>query len=113
MVCFDLKGIIPDIYGTSFNYSLVPISNPSSRMYARDIAPNDPSGVSASLTVDDKYSGVINIGFPVSFLVQYTIRLLPAQMGLVLIYQKLVHLHTGPYRQVQQVTFHPPATTGQ
>ncbi len=65
-VCFTLKGIIPDLYGLSSSYTINPTSTVPGcfPVYA---LPNDPIGTPTSLTVDDTYSGVINIGFPFPF----------------------------------------------
>ena len=64
--CITLKGIIPDLHGLSDSYTINPTSSNTScfPVYAQ---PNDPTGTTANLTVDDTYSGVINIGFPFPF----------------------------------------------
>lgn len=65
-LCFTLKGIIPDIHGLSSTYSINPASTVSgcNPVY---VQPNDPAGTPSNLTVDDTYSGVINLGFPFVF----------------------------------------------
>lgn len=65
-LCFTLKGIIPDIKGLSTSYSLNPTS-PNTGCFPVYGQPDDPAGTATNLTVDDTYSGVINIGFPFSF----------------------------------------------
>jgi len=65
-LCITLKALIPDIKGLTSSYSL----NPGSTIpgcFPVYVAPNDPGGTSANLTVDDTYSSVINIGFPFPF----------------------------------------------
>ncbi|MBK9465227.1 MAG: hypothetical protein IPN56_10640 [Chitinophagaceae bacterium] len=65
-VCFTLKGIIPDIYGTTSSYNINPTSTipGCAPVY---VQPDDPAGTPETLTVDDRYSSVINIGFPFQF----------------------------------------------
>lgn len=65
-VCFTLKGQIPDLHGLSNTYSLNPSSSVTNcfPVYAQ---PNDPAGTPSSLSIDDRYSNAINIGFPFYF----------------------------------------------
>lgn len=65
-LCITLKAIIPDLHGLSTSYSLNPGSNIPGcfPIYAQ---PDDPAGTPTNLTIDDRYSGVINIGFPFPF----------------------------------------------
>ncbi|MEK7226629.1 MAG: SprB repeat-containing protein, partial [Bacteroidota bacterium] len=65
-LCITLKSIIPDIYGLASSYTLNPGSNIPGcfPVYAQ---PNDPAGTPTSLSVDDTYSSVVNIGFPFPF----------------------------------------------
>ena len=65
-VCFTLKGIIPDIYGTTSSYVINPTS-PIAGCAPVYVQPDDPTGTSTNLLIDDKYSDVINIGFPFQF----------------------------------------------
>lgn len=64
--CFTLKGIIPDLKGLSNTYNI----NPSSTVAGCApvyVQPNDPAGTPTNLIIDDRYSSVINIGFPFTF----------------------------------------------
>ena len=65
-VCFTLKGIIPDLYASTGSYTGNPTSSTPGcfPVYAQ---PDDPAGSPTSLTIDDRYSSVINIGFPFPF----------------------------------------------
>ncbi len=65
-LCITLKGIIPDIHGLSNSYSINPGSFQSS-CFPVYVPPNDPAGTPTNLAIDDRYSGVINIGFPFNF----------------------------------------------
>ncbi|HEY6063256.1 MAG TPA: hypothetical protein VIV35_06580, partial [Chitinophagaceae bacterium] len=65
-LCITLKGIIPDIHGLTSSYSLNPGSF-NSGCFPVYGAPNDPGGTPTNLTIDDRYSSVINIGFPFPF----------------------------------------------
>ncbi|MBK6384690.1 MAG: hypothetical protein IPF69_14815 [Chitinophagaceae bacterium] len=78
-VCFTLKGIIPDIYGTTSSYNINPTSTipGCAPVY---VQPDDPAGTPKSLTIDDRYSSVINIGFPFHFMEQPIIPLLQVLM---------------------------------
>ena len=64
--CITLKALIPDIKASSSSYAINPISA-SSRCFPNYVAPNDNAGTSANLTVDDRWSSVIDIGFPFLF----------------------------------------------
>lgn len=59
--CFTLKGIIPDIHASSLSYTVNPTC------FSPNIQPNDPTGDTTTLTLDDIYSNIINIGFPFPF----------------------------------------------
>jgi gliding motility-associated-like protein len=65
-LCITLKALIPDLHRLSTSYSLNPGSNIPGcfPIYAQ---PNDPAGTPTNLTIDDRYSSVINIGFPFPF----------------------------------------------
>lgn len=65
-LCITLKSTIPDIYRLASSYTLNPGSNIPGcfPVYAQ---PNDPAGTPTSLSVDDTYSSVVNIGFPFPF----------------------------------------------
>ena len=65
-VCFTLTGIIPDIYATTGSYVINPTSTTPgcTPVY---VQPDDPAGTPTSLVIDDRYSAVINIGFPFPF----------------------------------------------
>jgi SprB repeat len=65
-LCITLKGIIPDIHGQTSDYSLNPGSF-NSACFPVYVAPNDPSGTPTNLTVDDTYSGIINLSFNFPF----------------------------------------------
>lgn len=64
--CITLKGIIPDIRALTTSYTLSR-PNPAGTCFPVYVQPNDPAGTSANLTIDDRYSSVINIGFPFYF----------------------------------------------
>ncbi len=65
-LCIDLKAVIPDIHGLTSSYSINPASFNTAcfQVYA---APDDPAGTASGLVIDDRYSTVINIGFPFPF----------------------------------------------
>ncbi len=65
-VCFDLKGIIPDLYGSSSTYTINPSSTIAGCIPVY-VQPDDPAGTPTSLAIDDRYSSIINIGFPFNF----------------------------------------------
>lgn len=65
-LCITLKGVIPDIHGQTNSYSLNPGSFQSS-CFPVYVAPDDPAGTPSNLVIDDRYSSVINIGFPFPF----------------------------------------------
>ncbi|HUQ66935.1 MAG TPA: hypothetical protein VM101_12310, partial [Flavitalea sp.] len=65
--CITLKAIVPDIHSSTSTYVMVPGNSPSnSCMMAPPVLPNGP-GTPTNLTIDDRYSTAINIGFPFSF----------------------------------------------
>src|SRR5438045_1766569 len=62
--CIDLNTTITDIHANTSSYSVNQISALSCfRGYVNPATP----GPSANLTIDDRYSPVLNIGFPFSF----------------------------------------------
>lgn len=65
-VCFDLKGVIPDLRGLTSTYTLNPAS-PTSGCFPVYTQPNDPAGTPTSLSIDDTYSSVIPLGFSFPF----------------------------------------------
>lgn len=65
-VCFTLKGQIPDLHKFSFSYTLNPTGSVPG-CFPVYVQPNDIAGTPTALSVDDTYSGVINIGFPFTF----------------------------------------------
>lgn len=65
-LCITLKSIIPDIHGQTSSYIVNP-SNSYSGCLPVYVAPNDPGGTPSNLTIDDRYTSVINIGFPFPF----------------------------------------------
>jgi len=65
-LCITLKSIIPDLHGLSSSYALNPGSNIPG-CFPVYVAPDDPAGNPTNLTIDDRYSSVINIGFPFPF----------------------------------------------
>ena len=66
--CFTLTGIIPDIRRQSSSYTLNPTNSyPSSSCFPIYVQPDDPGGTPGNISVDDTYSGAINIGFPFPF----------------------------------------------
>jgi gliding motility-associated-like protein len=64
--CITLKSVIPDIHGKSTTYTINPTSTIAG-CFPVYSAPNDNTGTPTNLTIDDKYSGVIDIGFPFTF----------------------------------------------
>jgi hypothetical protein len=66
-LCFTLKATIPDIHVSSGSYTVNPIGETPSACFPVYIQPNDPTGDTTSLTIDDVYSDVINMGFPFPF----------------------------------------------
>src|SRR5258705_568866 len=60
--CFTLNATIPDIHALSGSYTVNPIGATPSACFPVYIQPNDPTGDTTSLTVDDIYIDVINIG---------------------------------------------------
>lgn len=65
-VCFTLKALIPDIHGLSTGYTLNP-TIPNGACFPVYVSPDDPAGTATNLSIDDRYSSVINLGFPFSF----------------------------------------------
>lgn len=65
-LCITLKATIPDIRGLSTSYFLNPAS-PTPGCFPVYLAPNDPGGTSTNLVIDDRYSNIINMGFPFPF----------------------------------------------
>ncbi len=66
--CFTLTGIIPDIRRQSNTYTLNPTNSyPGSSCFPVYVQPDDPAGTPGNISVDDTYSGAINIGFPFPF----------------------------------------------
>jgi hypothetical protein len=65
-LCITLKALIPDIHGQTSSYTLNPASF-TPGCFPVYVAPNDPAGTSTNLTIDDRYSSVINFGFPFPF----------------------------------------------
>jgi gliding motility-associated-like protein len=66
-LCFTLKATIPDIHALSGSYTVNPIGSTPPACFPVYLQPNDPTGDTTSLTIDDIYSDVINIGFPFPF----------------------------------------------
>jgi len=68
--CITLKAQIPDLKragtGGTPTYIVTQLNN-NGCGFRPPVAPNDPTGTSGNLTVDDRYSSVVNIGFPFSF----------------------------------------------
>lgn len=65
-LCITLKAIIPDIHGQTSSYTINPGSF-NANCFPVYVAPNDPAGTPTNLTIDDRYSGVINLSFPFYF----------------------------------------------
>jgi gliding motility-associated-like protein len=65
-ICFTLKGRIPDIRKETSSYTINPTST-TPGCFPVYVTPNDPGGTSTNLTIDDRYSSLITIGFPFSF----------------------------------------------
>lgn len=66
-LCITLLSKIPDIHGLTNSYTLNPSTPYPGACTPVYVAPDDPAGTSAQLTIDDRYSSVINIGFPFSY----------------------------------------------
>lgn len=65
-LCITLKGVIPDIHKLSTGYWVNPTSS-TPGCFPVYVQPNDPAGTPTNLTVDDTYTGVINMGFNFPF----------------------------------------------
>ncbi len=65
--CFTLQFKIPDIHVSSASYTVNTIGETPTSCFPFYVAPNDPTGDSASLNIDDQYSNVLDIGFPFPF----------------------------------------------
>lgn len=65
-VCFTLKGQIPDLHRQTNTYTINPSSS-ITNCFPVYVQPNDPAGTPSSLSIDDRYSNPINIGFPFYF----------------------------------------------
>ena len=63
--CFTLTANIPDIHSTTSAYTITPLST-TSGCFTPYVSPELP-GMPTNLTQDDKYSSVIDIGFPFPF----------------------------------------------
>ncbi|GAB4094188.1 T9SS type B sorting domain-containing protein [Flaviaesturariibacter terrae] len=69
-VCFPLSTTVPDIHKQADDYEVVKIGGAGAvagGCFNPYVQPNDAAGTPSSLTIDDKYSAVINIGFPFTF----------------------------------------------
>lgn len=64
--CFNLTTIIPDLHGLSESYTVNPIANPAAPCFPVYANPNS-NGTPVGLTVDDRYSADIPIGFTFPF----------------------------------------------
>jgi len=65
--CFTLKAIVPDIHGLTDSYVLNPINSPAAPCLPVYVAPDDPNGTPTGLTIDDRYTGLIDLGFTFPF----------------------------------------------
>ncbi|MDB5197224.1 MAG: hypothetical protein JWP88_1595 [Flaviaesturariibacter sp.] len=68
--CITLQTIIPDLKGTTSNYIVTKIAGSGavgSGCFAPYVEPNDNAGTSTNLIIDDRWTSVINIGFPFMF----------------------------------------------
>ncbi|WP_165917197.1 gliding motility-associated C-terminal domain-containing protein [Flaviaesturariibacter aridisoli] len=69
-MCFPIATKVPDIHGQTDDYEVVQIAGagaPAGSCFAPYTSPNDPAGTSTSITTDDVYSSVINLGFNFKF----------------------------------------------
>ena len=64
--CITLKALIPDIKASSSSYVINPLSQ-TTQCFRPYVAPDDFAGTSANLTIDDRWSSVIDITFPFQF----------------------------------------------
>src|SRR5688500_15749094 len=64
--CIELKTVLPYLRGSSTTYIINNV-NPSGSCFLPPVEANDVGGASANITIDDRYSSVIGIGFPFSF----------------------------------------------
>jgi hypothetical protein len=64
--CFTLRAYIPDIHGLSDSYTLNPIGSTPGSCFVPYVDPNS-SGTPTALTIDDRYSTPLNIGFNFPF----------------------------------------------
>lgn len=65
--CLAIKAKIPDLKGLSDSYKVNPITTSSSSCFPVYSQPDDPGGSPTNLTIDDRYTGVIPIGFDFPF----------------------------------------------
>jgi gliding motility-associated-like protein len=65
-VCFTLKARVPDIRSSTTSYTVNPVAA-TGGCFAPVVAPNDPAGTSTNLTVDDRYTSTIPLGFTFPF----------------------------------------------
>jgi gliding motility-associated-like protein len=66
ILCITLKGKIPDLHKLSTSYTISPTSS-TPGCFPIYVQPNDPAGTPTNLSVDDTYTGVINLGFNFPF----------------------------------------------
>jgi len=66
--CFTLRAVVPDIRTASNTYTVNQFAGTGvTSCFQPYVRPDDQSGIPASLTIDDRYSAAINMGFPFSF----------------------------------------------
>lgn len=65
--CLVIKAKIPDLRGLTSSYTVNPITTSATNCFPVYSQPDDPGGTSTNLTIDDRYTGVIPIGFNFPF----------------------------------------------
>jgi gliding motility-associated-like protein len=66
--CLNIQALIPDIHGQTNTYTLNPLPVLGVPACSPTYIPaDDPGGVPTNLNIDDRYSAVINMGFPFPF----------------------------------------------
>ncbi|MDB5197148.1 MAG: hypothetical protein JWP88_1519 [Flaviaesturariibacter sp.] len=84
--CITLKTTIPELRGATSSYTVTKISGNGAGgtgCFAPYVQPNDNAGTSANLTIDDRYTSVINLGFNFSFFGTTYTQLIASTNGLV------------------------------
>ncbi|GAB4094185.1 gliding motility-associated C-terminal domain-containing protein [Flaviaesturariibacter terrae] len=81
-ICINLQAKVPDLRASTATYNVAALSN-TTGCFIPYVQPNDPAGQATSLTIDDKYSTVIDIGFTFPFYGTNYTQLIASTNGLV------------------------------